>query len=328
MNPKILSDIKSQCKVFLQRTIKAIAVSAWKRNILNLFYLKLNGAQRHIFYKLFAKIFRDTDLHADGGTWQIYFADEKILIPLTSELFWLDWDISVSIVAHDLEVKETYETILSSSVSKPDLFVDIGANYGTHSLLFLMKGIDTITFEPNKLCHDYFKQMCDYNHVSPTLEKVALGENNGYVNLVYPKKDTWNGSTNTNFIPGLVDRCSVSEDLVTEQVNQSRLDDYFARFSGKKTLMKIDTEGNELSVLMGGKEILTAVQPTIVFECMPKRDLRTKIFDFFLSEDYLVYQLPWNPETSSLPMDCDRFLEDRATNFIAVSKHSSFSSKD
>ncbi|CAA9891487.1 conserved hypothetical protein [Candidatus Methylobacter favarea] len=77
-------------------------------------------------------------------------------MPLTSERFWLDWDTAVSITGHDIEIKQTYEALIGSS-EPPELFIDIGANYGTHSLLFLVHQIKTITFEPNASCHDFFQ---------------------------------------------------------------------------------------------------------------------------------------------------------------------------
>ncbi len=328
MSATILFKIKYKFITFLQSIIRLIVISAWTRNLLNLFYLQLNAQQKSIFYVWFSKVFRDTDICIDEGSWEVYFAEQKILIPLTSDWLWLDWDNAISIVGHDIDIKETYEAILNSSVNKPDCFIDIGANYGTHSLLFLMKGINTITFEPNRLCHDYFQQICDHNHVKPTLEKIALGEQNGYVDLVYPQKNTWNGSTNIDIIPSLRDQFTVSQDLVIEKVIQIKLDDYYSKITNQKTLIKIDTEGNELSVLMGGKKILKEIQPTIIFECMAKPNIRTKIFEFFLSEDYQVYELPWNPNYPRYPITYEQFSQDLSTNFIAISKFSTSHCKD
>jgi hypothetical protein len=69
---------------------------------------------------------------------------------------WLDWFLALATLGDDSTVKKTYAAIVSSS-RKPDLFLDVGANYGTHSLLFLAHGIRTWSFEPNARCY-YSKQ--------------------------------------------------------------------------------------------------------------------------------------------------------------------------
>ncbi len=236
-------------------------------------------------------------------------------MPLTSAHFWLDWERAVSIVGHDVEVQQTYEAIIGSSSKRPTLFIDIGANYGTHSLLFLVHGIKTITFEPNSLCHDYFMQICKLNHVTPTLENLALGASQGVVELAYPKRDTSLGSINTNIIKIL----SQSQELAIEKVTLKTLDNYFPKIEHNRTLIKIDTEGNELAVLEGATKTIQEVQPVIIFECWTwNSNERTKIFDFFGSKNYSLYHLPWTPEYKAESLTFDHFLASSSTNFIAV----------
>jgi hypothetical protein len=171
-----------------------MAAFTWSRQGLNAAYLALTPCHRATFHEWFAKIFRNTSVQARDGNWTVVFAGKSILMPLVSESLWLDWDTAVSIVGHDIEIKQTYEALIGSSTTKPTLFIDIGANYGTHSLLFLVHGIKTMTFEPNSSCHGCFARLCELNHVTPTIEGVALGAYHGYVKLSYPKRDTWLGS--------------------------------------------------------------------------------------------------------------------------------------
>jgi hypothetical protein len=65
-----------------------------------------------------------------------------------------DWGLSLLVAGHDVEIKETYRYLLEER--KPKLFFDIGANYGTHSLIFLTHGVRTISFEPNLGLRPYF----------------------------------------------------------------------------------------------------------------------------------------------------------------------------
>src|SRR5437667_2890756 len=137
----VANRIKCGAQFLSRQSIRAIAASSWSRRVLNDVYLVLTPSQRALFYKSFAKLFRNNRTQGRDGTWKVAFASKNILMPLTSETFWLDWDTAVSIVGHDIEVKQTYESLIGLSSMKPDLFIDIGANYGTHSVLFLVHGI-------------------------------------------------------------------------------------------------------------------------------------------------------------------------------------------
>src|ERR1700722_9247274 len=49
---------------------------------------------------------------------------------------------------HDSELKQTYASLIQLE-HPPRLVLDIGANYGTHSIIFLSHDIETVSFEPN-----------------------------------------------------------------------------------------------------------------------------------------------------------------------------------
>jgi FkbM family methyltransferase len=314
---QVTERIKSGAQFLIRHSVRVIAAFSWSRRALNGVYLELSPSQRALFHSHYAMLFRNDYIQRRGGNWQVVFARKSILMPLTSEHFCLDWESALSIVGHDIEVQQTYEAIIGSSSKKPDLFIDIGANYGTHSLLFLVHGIRTMTFEPNSSCHDYFMKICKLNHVTPTLESVALGASQGFVELVYPRRDTGLGSTNSDSINKLSQ--SQDQELVMEKVAQKALDDYLPKIEHNRTLIKIDTEGNELAVLGGATKTMQEVQPMIIFECWPwSSKERTKIFDYFSSKNYSVYHLPWTPEYKAESLTSDQFLTSSSTNFIAV----------
>ncbi len=313
INHKISKRIINEASIIIRNSVRVIAAFSWSRWVLNAVYLKLTPSQRARFHREFAKIFRNNYIRGSDGKWKVVFANKSILMPLTSEKFWLEWDSAVSIVGHDIEVKQTYEALVASSSGKPELFIDIGANYGTHSLLFLIHDITTMTFEPNTSCHDYFCKICKLNHVTPKLEPVALGDREGHVELSYPKRDTWLGSTNTE----VINKLSLSQELVTEKVEQKTIDGYFPKIGNNRTLIKIDTEGNELSVLRGAMKTLQECKPLIIFECRGDNE-RIVIFDFFNSQNYSIYHLPWNPTYKAARLTSNQFLASSSTNFIAV----------
>ncbi|MCI5120000.1 MAG: FkbM family methyltransferase [Candidatus Electrothrix sp. AUS4] len=306
--------IKQTMKNVLIFIIKINAAYSWPRYMLNFVYLRLNSAQRVLFHRYFARIFRDGNIKGQSGYWLVWFCGKQIKMPLDSAMFWLNWDTAVSIVGNDLEVKSTYQNLLQSSTHKPELFVDVGANYGTHSLLFLSQGIETITFEPNSSCHDYFFAVCRTNLVNPRLEHIALGEKKATVELSYPKYDTWNGSV----VDGVKKGLSSNQALVTENVEQKKLDDYFDEIIDKKTLIKIDTEGNELSVLKGAIRLIEKSHPTIIFECWTDENIRTQLFEFFQKKHYSIYSLPYSPQSLPSILTLADFKSSSSVNFIAI----------
>lgn len=306
----IIQPIKAAARDTACMAMRAIVARPSSRAALNVVYEKLGPAQRARFHKTFAKIFRgDHPRPAEKGFWTVRFAGKEIRVPLNPERLWLDWDTAVSILGHDLEIKESYAALLNSP-ERPDLFVDVGANYGTHSLIFLVQGIETITFEPNGLCHEYFREACDLNGVKPQLEAVALGEADGVVELHYPERETWLGSTIANLEPGGVRN--------SRRVEQRTLDEYRPMLNRyRRILLKIDTEGSEEGVLKGGATVIGQLRPLIVFEALPNARARAALFELLSALGYDIAALPWTPKQPVQSLDIGSFSGAAATNFMA-----------
>lgn len=309
---KIPVSAKIIVKGFVRSFVRIVAAFPATRKVLNKLYLSLGPSARSRFHGAFSKIFREGSLRGRNGTWEIVFANKAVYMPLDSESFWLDWDSAVSIVGHDIEVKVTYETLLMSENEKPELFIDVGANYGTHSLLFLVHNVNTISFEPNAECQSNFRAICDLNRVTPSIENVALGAHAGSTEIAYPKRDTWLGSTN----PRIIERLSRSDNLIRQDVIQKTLDQYLPLIAKHRTLIKIDTEGNELAVLRGAVKVLQNTRPTLIFESL-RDDSRHTIYDFLISQCYSISTLPYNPLHNFQPLTRDQFVSHSATNFVA-----------
>jgi FkbM family methyltransferase len=292
--------------------VQSMAKHNWSRKALNTLYLELTYPQWHSFHHQFAKIFFGEQMRASNGAWEVEFAERRIRLPVTRERLWLDWACALSAVGHEVEVKETYSSLITSQ-HPPQLFLDIGANYGTHSILFLAHGIDTITFEPNSSCHGYFRDVCVLNNLRPRLEAVALGDDDDYVNLSYPERDTWLGSTDE----GVIEKLVATQRLITERVEQRKLDDYFDELGTRRVLMKVDTEGNECKVLEGSRRILREKRPLIIVECWGGV-ARAKLFDFLDAQKYTLAQLPWKPNKPTPPLRRSEFADSAGLNYMAV----------
>ena len=259
----------------------------------------------------FAKMFRGgTGAGVDDGFWRVSYEGCSIKIPLHRNRMWLDWDLALSIIGHDLHIKETYSAVLHSEF-KPDLFVDIGANYGTHSLLFLVHGIPSMSFEPNVTCHRPFQELCSLNKVTPSLHPVALGSANGTAELHYPDGETWLGSLGDD-----KNRSEADNKVMTSTVEVRRLDSFIEQMVSRKVLLKVDTEGHEGAVFEGATKVLEEIRPMIIFESLSASG-RKEIYAKLSRYRYRIGELPWAPGNDSW-LDQEAFLASAHGDFIAV----------
>jgi FkbM family methyltransferase len=297
----------------IQAIVTLAAAHPRSRKVLNALYGKLSMRQRNRFHDHFAKLFRSRDNSSVGpGEWNVNFAGTKIKLPLTPKRFWLDWDTALSIDGHDTEIKKTYWSLLTGS-ERPVTFIDVGANYGTHSLIFLAHGVDVLTIEPNPLCHGYFFEICKLNGVTPRLENVAVGNSDQPLKLSFPESETWLGSVEPVTVEELQ---SMREPLSNMIVQQRRIDDFLPSLKPGRMLIKIDAEGFETEVISGAIKTLQAGNPKIIFEAMHTRR-RQELFDLFNLLGYGVASLPWKGVSPPLPLAKPAFLSHPLANFLA-----------
>jgi FkbM family methyltransferase len=283
------------------------------RRVLNALYGTLPIRQRGQFHGHVGRLFRErTNISMLPGEWTVRFAGKQMKLPLTSERLWLDWDIALAISGHDTEIKETYLSFLRGS-EKPATFIDVGANYGTHSLIFLVHGVDVLTIEPNPTCRDYFLEICKMNGVTPHLESVAVGDSNQPLKLSFPEFETWLGSVE----PATVEEIqSVRDPLSSTIVQQRKIDDFIQLLKPGRILIKIDAEGFETEVIRGAKETIRSRNPTIIFESNHSGP-RSELFDLFHSLDYGIAALPWTGDKFPPPLAKPEFLNHFLGNCLA-----------
>lgn len=299
---------------FFVKLLVSFSPTRW---LVNKAYLRLPLSQQGIFRTLFVRIFKNSRMPTNTGYWNVLFAKRIIRMPLNSGTFHQDWAFALNLVGLEQETKKTYESLLLSPDNKPQLFIDIGTNYGTHSLLFLVHQIETISIEPNYTCYEYFDRICRANNVSPILEKVALSDRNDIVELTFPEGETWLGTVNKKTLSSF----DQNKKLTSIKVTQKTLDDYYDRICGKRALIKIDTEGNEASVIFGGHKTLSECKPLVIFESWGLGE-RKKIFLMLTDLDYDIFCLPWIPAQSAEALSIDSFTESSLRNFIACPKNS------
>lgn len=308
---RLIRAVRPSARRDLERLARWLVARRGTRRCLNVAYNRLPPSLHASFYALFAKMFRAQPTRPIArGEWRVDVGGRWAALPLGGADTWLEWDLAVSMLGHEPEIKRTYLELLRRR--PPRLFLDVGANYGLHSLFLLLHGIPTVSFEPNAQCHDYFRDLAARNHVPCDLRPVALGAVEGWTDLSFPEGETWLGSSN----PGVRHRLATHPARITTiRVAQTTLD-AFVRADGRRPdLIKIDTEGNEAAVIQGARETLRTCRPAVIFESWPD-SARSALFAFLEQIGYRIRPLPlrWPlPDVVAAPV-----LESPATNFIAL----------
>lgn len=298
-------------KPFKRALVRSLVCGSRTRPLVNAFYRSLSDSGKSKYHGRYASMFEDSPAMMAAGDWTIEFLGRTLRLPLRPDQSWLDWDLAVAILGHDLDVKRTYAEVVRSS-DRPDVFLDVGANYGTHSLLFKAAGIPTISFEPNERCLEYFRLACALNGFDARWEPVALGDRQGTVDLVFPEQKTWHGSV----VAEVIETLRRDRKTTVKQVPLRKLDDYFDAVAGKRVLIKIDVEGAEESVFEGAARILQEVRPMIVFESN-QAERRAGLHALLARHSYVVELLPWTRQGRGHSLPVARFVESGAGNFLA-----------
>lgn len=184
---------------------------------------------------------------------EVHFKDFSFQIEINPTNGYLDAQIH----ARGLYEPHIIET-MNKYIKTGDVCIDIGANIGHHTILmshFVGTSGHVFAYEPIPYLRDQMSRSLSINSIhNVTLRDVALSDSEGEMTL-YLRKGNIGGS-------------SLVEGIDTEElpVRVTTLD---MQHMGKVTFMKIDVEGYEYHVLLGGKKIIETHRPTIIFEWSP-----------------------------------------------------------
>lgn len=287
-----------------------MASGSLSRKVLNSFYNSLDLDRQVRFHARFARLFRGRKSGFTDGKWRLVFGGKTIWVPLRRQFAWLDWETSLSLLAHEPEIKRTYNTLMQLE-RPPRLVLDIGANYGTHSIIFLVHGIPTVSFEPNPTCHEFIRLLCEANGVSSRIEPMALGRTEGQVDLWYPEEEAWLGTTDPEV------KKQIAGQLTKAVVRQSTVDVYVTSHGLAPDVLKIDTEGTDFAVMQGSTGTLKSCRPIVLFESWLSSD-RHALNDFLEKLDYRICRLPLLASASPQPISRSGLQTDPESNFVAL----------
>ena len=177
-----------------------------------------------------------------------------------------------SSISHYGEYSQHEVDLLLSILNENCIVYDIGANIGYHTTAFATKARHVFAFEPNL---KNFKLLCanvsDFNNVTPV--NVAVMDQNAVISV-----EEYDPEVPGNF-------GNVKTGTGTGVAFAINLDSFTLI---KPDLIKIDVEGNELSVLQGCENIINTYRPYVYFEAHETPNL-AEIYELFEKSEYALY---------------------------------------
>lgn len=220
-----------------------------------------------------------------------------------------DWMASSSIgLNQEWEPHITNFTQLYNSIYDIKNIIDIGANFGYHTILFSRECSEKVyAFEPQS---QNFKLLVDniaLNGVkNAILYNYACGDDNCEVKMpIFNSNDPINMGDVTPNINYANDGFTISHSI--------KLDETY--FSSKIDLIKLDVQGWEKKVLIGATNLLKTHKPTLIveFEHFQLNKTNTscqELFDFIRGLSYYIFYLEY-----SYPSDHVCVHNDNLSNF-------------
>jgi FkbM family methyltransferase len=165
------------------------------------------------------------------------------------------------------------------------LIMDVGANVGdvTIAALKTYPGCRVICFEPVNTTLEILEKRLEPYVDRVTIYKEALSSINGEgeINIT-----SFHGANSISAQSKMhSELCTNVREIGKQAIKLVRLDDIAQRFADQKIdIMKIDVEGHEYDVILGGKHFIQNNVDTIIIEASLMRDLsweRQSIVDVF-----------------------------------------------
>lgn len=171
---------------------------------------------------------------------------------------------------------------IRTTVKKGDTIFDIGAHKGGY-LYFFQQQVgnngNVFAFEPQSRLHQYLSELQSLlRWENVIVEHAAVSDHSGKATLSIPYNNGKKSSPCATIIQSQMDFSIRTK----EEVATITIDDYCRIHRIRPDFLKVDVEGNELSVFMGAKEMLNSYRPKILFECEARFIGEQKVWETFL----------------------------------------------
>lgn len=198
-------------------------------------------------------------------------------------------------------------TLLKRNFTLDSVFVDVGSNYGWHSIKSSLFCKLVYSFEPQKYIHDVQKMNITENNISNIrLFNCGLGDVNEYKEMSPNKYDSVS-----------INMGDLSVGIGGEKIEIKTLDSLEI---SKVDFIKIDVQGYEKYVLSGAKNTIKNSNPIIIIE-MENHQLKrfgydvTELFEILRSFGYYIYLLDYHYPSDHVCVHKDNLNEFISKNY-------------
>ncbi len=213
--------------------------------------------------------------------WRARLPDGVLLVPVLPELQRSWSNALVWRWPSYLHIRRLYQAY--SLCRGAGVLLDVGANDGMHSCLFLLAGWQCTAFEPQPECVAYIRRLGTLNGFAKlTVEQCAVGERQTSAADFYVSARSWFSSLDR----GNVERFEPAERISVDIIP---LDAYCEERRIVPTCIKIDVEGHELQVLRGSAGVLAASKPDLLVEVASDPALRASVWELLAPLGYRAY---------------------------------------
>ncbi|MFK7902509.1 MAG: FkbM family methyltransferase [Nitratireductor sp.] len=164
-------------------------------------------------------------------------------------------------VVYDGIFEPSLSNFINNTISKGDVSVDVGSNFGWFATLMAQKCDKVICYEPGNRIEKIFRQNVKLNKQEEIVEirKLAVGAEEGSAQFVIEGDEARESAL------GYVGAAtSPDETNNTETVNIVRLDKDLEKYKNKISLIKMDAEGFEHYAFKGALDLLSCDNPPVI----------------------------------------------------------------
>lgn len=287
--------------------------------VMNRYYNALSYAEKERWHREYSCL--DGEPLMPPWSWEIGWPGCRFKMPLKY------WEQLLTVLGYDTDQKRFYDGMLWTHFDTDKRFVDIGANFGTHSFLALSRGLSVYAFEPNYRCIEVMQKVVRLNgwQGRTTVFRTALSDRTGVSVLYFPRGKSWLGMVGNTKQEALKAKMASDElmpyirdtdDMEEMLVSVEKLDEVTGSLPAQ-TIVKIDVEGHELAVLRGAANALKDKRYVIFFESFPAKEYRTQLYAELTSLEYPGIR-EVRADRINLALSLDEFVNSEVSNFIAT----------
>ena len=193
----------------------------------------------------------DDTIHTSGFKWKLY-KNDLISNTIRDEGVWEEW----------------LHSVFEANIDKENVVLDIGANIGAHTLKMSSLAKQVHSFEPFPTSNALLNENISLNNITNvTTHKFALGNESCTSNYLWVSENNF-GAAGLQLSKEPRNRTSTDFDSGKDiEVSVTTLDQFCKRkYIEEIHLIKMDVEGMELDVLLGGIDCIKKYKPIIVME--------------------------------------------------------------